>query len=756
VRILFFIFGMLLLPISCVSLRDIPRRSDEASIQSGEVQKEGNRRRTPAGSVSGGAEEITVFIPNKATRTLPGLATGFAIRSGDLQSREVSLLKEAILALKTKLGLAPLTALALDAKSILCQGDRCFVHFTQKVTRHPGMDFGYEIPVDGASVVAILRDDRLVSLNSSLMDLPAIDFVWEQPGFDLSAFTEREFNLFARTVRENGKNEEVAGYFAKVARNSGVVLDPGIWSSADPIEMRQKLSMFFAAIGPTSTLKILVGLARARELALIRHDDLHGGTGYWMLQVTRFFGLPLQFDIEFPRLAGRPLQARNLRSLTQPVVTISLFDSPAFPIKGQLELQVAEDAAISSDQPEFGMARILQRIVHYYRHHHGWLNYSGSDDDGRLDIHFNLKGKDDINNAAWTGRAIIVGAGSDRLMNQKNSATILAHEFTHAVIGYSSGLVYRGQSGALNEHAADIQGAIIASEIFGLPYAFTIGEDALNPEAVRPKKALLPLMLAAGNYSADDIQRYNLGTVGLRHLWAPELSFSRSFKHLDLVKGRYPDSCQPSNDNDQCGVHSASGVPNRAISMLIDQLGVEKVRNLLFTTFTARLTSRASFQDYLRQLYEECKIQPGLNSDTDCPLIIENFAAVGVQLPGQSSRLPGPSQPTPVPQPHPPSPEEGPNAPQPSPELKMCGWVSVKPSRNVTIIDNKYDTVILAAKYPNLTTGDYSAIYQAKCACVKGSIGMIQNSKGKWFHSFHNISEVKPLPKERCKGIQFK
>ncbi|MCJ1280637.1 Translation initiation factor 3 subunit b [Puttea exsequens] len=64
-------------------------------------------------------------------------------------------------------------------------------------------------------------------------------------------------------------------------------------------------------------------------------------------------------------------------------------------------------------------------------------------------------------NAMWTYDQMIFGDGDGKIFNSwSSSMDINAHEMTHGVIFATSNLIYRDQSGALNEHCADVFGLI--------------------------------------------------------------------------------------------------------------------------------------------------------------------------------------------------------------------------------------------------------------------------------------------------------
>jgi Zn-dependent metalloprotease len=70
-----------------------------------------------------------------------------------------------------------------------------------------------------------------------------------------------------------------------------------------------------------------------------------------------------------------------------------------------------------------------------------------------------------FNNAFWNGRQMVYGDGDGKLFSGFTRALdVIAHELTHGVTQYTvpgGGLVYDGQSGALNESVSDVFGSIV-------------------------------------------------------------------------------------------------------------------------------------------------------------------------------------------------------------------------------------------------------------------------------------------------------
>jgi hypothetical protein len=88
---------------------------------------------------------------------------------------------------------------------------------------------------------------------------------------------------------------------------------------------------------------------------------------------------------------------------------------------------------------------------------------------------------------------------------------------------------------------------------------------------------------------------------------------------------------------------------------------------------------------------------------------------------------------------------------------RFCGWVSVNSrSRNVTIIDNRFDAAILASGYRGLTEGTYRTVYNQECACVTGVLMETVNSVGTVFNAFSRVINVQPRPYDACIGLEWR
>ena len=138
------------------------------------------------------------------------------------------------------------------------------------------------------------------------------------------------------------------------------------------------------------------------------------------------------------------------------------------------------------------------------------------------------------NNAFWDGTRMTYGDGDGTNFTPLVSTDVTGHEISHGVTEYTSNLIYEGESGALNESFSDIFGNLIEFYEEGEPGAGTgswrVGEDVTTDG------------------------------LGIRNMASPS-----EFGDPDTYEGTYwvnVRGCRPTDLNDQCGVHTNSGVQN--------------------------------------------------------------------------------------------------------------------------------------------------------------------------------------------------
>ena len=89
-----------------------------------------------------------------------------------------------------------------------------------------------------------------------------------------------------------------------------------------------------------------------------------------------------------------------------------------------------------------------------------------------------------FNNAFWNSEQMVFGDGDGvTFANFTGDLTVVCHELTHAVVEYTAGLVYKDESGALNEGFADIFGFSSFMYEYGsnTKYQWMIGGQCYTP-----------------------------------------------------------------------------------------------------------------------------------------------------------------------------------------------------------------------------------------------------------------------------------
>ena len=191
-----------------------------------------------------------------------------------------------------------------------------------------------------------------------------------------------------------------------------------------------------------------------------------------------------------------------------------------------------------------------------YDYYHDVLGRNSLDDAGMTLISTVHVGEPDGNgrfqpmdNAFWDGSQMAYGDGDGVVFGRfTQSLDVVAHELTHGVQSFTSNLVYRGQSGALNEHFSDVFGILVRQWRRGETAEqarWLIGTEVLVPAATRRG---IRDMEHPGTAYADD----------------PALGTDPQPDHMDRLYTGHADSG---------GVHINSGIPNRAFALFAKTLG---------------------------------------------------------------------------------------------------------------------------------------------------------------------------------------
>lgn len=116
-----------------------------------------------------------------------------------------------------------------------------------------------------------------------------------------------------------------------------------------------------------------------------------------------------------------------------------------------------------------------------------------------------------FNNAFWNGRQMVYGDGDGKLFTGFTRAIdVIAHELTHGVTQYTvpgGGLVYDGQSGALNESISDVFGSIVKQWHLKQDVAtadWLIGAGIMTPAIGKALRSMADPGNTALTWSGDD------------------------------------------------------------------------------------------------------------------------------------------------------------------------------------------------------------------------------------------------------------
>jgi Zn-dependent metalloprotease len=230
-------------------------------------------------------------------------------------------------------------------------------------------------------------------------------------------------------------------------------------------------------------------------------------------------------------------------------------------------------------------------------------------------------------NAFWNGQQMVYGDGdedlpeAERLFNRfTKSLDVIGHELTHGVTQFTANLVYRDQSGALNEHFSDVFGSLVKQ--------WKLDQTADQADW------LIGADLLTDNVNGDAI----------RSMKAPGTAYDDPVLGRDPQPGHMDDYVSTTQDNG--GVHINSGIPNRAFYTVSTEIGGrawEKAGSIWYKTLTdGELGAQAQFQTVADRTLAVAGELYGAGS-REQEAVTAGWAAVGITI--------GAETPTPTPGP---------------------------------------------------------------------------------------------------------
>lgn len=172
------------------------------------------------------------------------------------------------------------------------------------------------------------------------------------------------------------------------------------------------------------------------------------------------------------------------------------------------------------------------------------------------------------NNAFWDGSQMVYGDGDgSQFTYLSGDLDVVAHEMTHGVDSSTANLNYQDQSGALNESISDIFGVLV--ETYDKYNVKGGGTWTFN---------------SANWVVGDDV--YTPGTSGdaLRSLANPTL-----YGQPATMSGYV------NTTSDNGGVHTNSGIPNKAGYLIAQSIGCEKTARIYYRALTNYFISTTDF-----------------------------------------------------------------------------------------------------------------------------------------------------------------
>ena len=247
------------------------------------------------------------------------------------------------------------------------------------------------------------------------------------------------------------------------------------------------------------------------------------------------------------------------------------------------------------DEAAAGITAALALFSEIY----GRDSYDGEGASVSLSVHYE-RGYD---NAYWDGTQLVFGDGDGQFFDRfTKPVDVLGHEFTHAVTERTAGLTYAGQSGALNESISDVFGACLKQRL--------LGQSADQADWLVGEGLLLP------------------GVQGraLRDMRNPGTAYDDPRLGQDPQAADMDGYVDTSADNG--GVHTNSGIPNRAFALAAIAIGGESwlgAGRIWFDALTSGIDSDIDFAGFaaatvrvagvhapaVQRAWETVKVAPG-------------------------------------------------------------------------------------------------------------------------------------------------
>jgi len=143
----------------------------------------------------------------------------------------------------------------------------------------------------------------------------------------------------------------------------------------------------------------------------------------------------------------------------------------------------------NEDQDEVALDAHFMTAEYYdlLRDEFDWLGIDN--ENGSMNVAIHANGGADFINAFWDGDFAWFGDGN---CNNGPLVTleVLAHEFMHGIIDYTSQLIYSDESGAINESLADVMGHYMENELDPDNFSWSLGHSFFLVDGLEPFRVM--------------------------------------------------------------------------------------------------------------------------------------------------------------------------------------------------------------------------------------------------------------------------
>jgi Zn-dependent metalloprotease len=244
-------------------------------------------------------------------------------------------------------------------------------------------------------------------------------------------------------------------------------------------------------------------------------------------------------------------------------------------------------------------------------------------DDNGLPLNGTVHYEQDYDNAYWDGSQMVYGDGDGTEFNRFTiDVDIIGHELTHGVTQHESGLIYFGETGALNESLSDVMGSLVK-------------QYAGNQRVDQADWLIGADLIIKGPQTQQDI--------AIRSLKAPGTAYDDPVLGKDPQPSQMKDYVRGLQDNG--GVHTNSGIPNHAFYLIATKIGGyawQSAGAIWYQAMTTgvvdasgniqQLSNTATFSDFAALTLAVAQTQfPALNSPEQ-QAVKEGWAEVGIYV----------------------------------------------------------------------------------------------------------------------------